>query len=478
MARTTEQIREAIKSSIEATDNRLDLKVGPLWDYLIAPVPSQLSSIESSIDTLKRYYSPNFSVIATASEARDFATNFGTGPSIGEFAKATVVYYRNSPPPSGRSYSIPIGSLVMTVDNTLVFRTTQTITMAGDYAATYFNPSSQRYEMSVLVEAVAPGVKYNIPSGHLKRMQPAVSGIDGVIQLTEAKGGTEPEDSLTVARRVQDKFKGLERNSFGGIQAKVKEFSPTIAGAVSIVKPTDRVEFRRLTSGPALDIYVQGVDNSQFLEEFLSIGGETFIPITINTTVTSILAVSVDGNVLSSGQWLFVPDTSLEYRFSSNASPKIVFITAPSDGSDPVSLEPNSLVEISGYKNNLLDGVQSLFSGDNGFFKTDVLVRSFIDLPIVVSLEIRINDGDPDNVRDQIVGMMVDFIEPIGIGIPEIILPDSVRNLLKTLPEVDSVKILEFRRKTGSIDTVETIVPLKNQIPVFDAVASNITVRL
>lgn len=478
MARSTEQIQESIKASIAAIDSRIDLKVGPLWDYLIAPIPPQLATIESAIDNLKRYYSPNFSIVATASEARDFAVNFGTGPSTGNFARSTVVYYRNSPPPMGKTYTVPIGSLVMTVDNTLVFRTTQTVTMAGDYAATYFNPSTQRYEMSVIVEAVAPGVNYNIPPDHLKRMQPVISGIDGVIQTSEAKGGTEPENSLEVARRVQDKFKGLERNSIGGIQTKIQEYSPTIAGAVVVVKPTDRIEFRRLTSGPALDVYVQGMDSAQFLEEYLSIGGETSVPILENATVTYVISVTVDGTVLSAGQWIFVPDTSLEYQGSTNASPKITFVTAPSDGSDPVTLEANSLVEISGYRNTLLDGVQTLFSGDNAFFKTDVLVRSFVDLYIVVSLEVRINSGDPDELRDQITAMVLDFIEPIGIGIPQILLPDSLRSLLRTLPEVEAVKVLEFRRKVGSIDTVETIVPLKNQIPRFDQIASNITVRL
>ena len=60
MARSTEQIEEALRADIEATDNRVDLKVGPLWDYLLAPVPPQLANIESSIEILKRYYSPNF----------------------------------------------------------------------------------------------------------------------------------------------------------------------------------------------------------------------------------------------------------------------------------------------------------------------------------------------------------------------------------------------------------------------------------
>ena len=143
MARTQEQISEALRASLLGIDNRLDLKVGPLWDYLIAPIPPQLALLESQIETLKRFYSPTFADVASAEEARSFAINFGTGPSSGDFARATVVFYRNSTPAKGLTYSVPIGTLVQTIDGTLVYRTTKSVVMSGDYAATYFNPATQ-----------------------------------------------------------------------------------------------------------------------------------------------------------------------------------------------------------------------------------------------------------------------------------------------------------------------------------------------
>ena len=258
MARSKEQVADSIRASINGIDNRLDLKVGPLWDYLIAPIPPELSAIESRIDTLKVYYSPNFANVATPSEARDFAVNFGTGPSIGNFAQAGIVFYKSSPPAAGLTYTVPIGALVQTIDGTLVYRTTQSATMSGDYAATYFNPSTQRYEVTVRVEAVAPGIKYNIPANHIKRMQANITGFDGIIQITDAVGGTEPEDSAEVARRVQEKFKGLEKNSMSGIVTTIKDAEPSYVRTVNVVRPTDRIEFRRLTIGPSLDVYAQG----------------------------------------------------------------------------------------------------------------------------------------------------------------------------------------------------------------------------
>jgi hypothetical protein len=470
MARSKEQIQNSLRTSIINTDNRLDLKVGPLWDYLIAPIPPELATIESQIETLKVYYSPSFATVATVQEARDFAVNFGTGPSIGNFAKTSVVFYRNSAPAAGLTYTVPIGSLVQTIDGNLVYRTLQDITMSGDYAATYFNPSTQRYEIYVTVEAVAPGVKYNIPANHIKRMQPAVSGFDGIVQVSDAAGGTEPEDSYDVAARVQSKFKGLERNSISGIMTMIKQTEPNYVTAVSVIKPTDRVEFRRLTSGPALDVCVQGTNYIVFSEDYLASGGELVVPITTNRTVVSITSVMVNGNYLDSAYWTFIPDATLEYQLSTRANP-VVQLTA--------ALTTNDLIEIVGTRNDLLNEMQALFTGDNAIFYTDILLRAFIDLPIVVSLEARITSGDPDEIRGQIMNYLTAYIQPTVGGIPTILIPERVRSLLReNIPEVDTVKILEFRRKLGSIDAVEIISPYKNQAPIFDTVAASITVRL
>jgi len=471
MARTKDQIADSIKASITGIDNRLDLKVGPLWDYLISPIPPELATLESQVEILKRYYSQNFSIVATPTEARNFAVNFGTGPSIGNFAKTVVVFYRNSAPSNGITYTVPIGALVQTIDGNLVFRTTQAATMSGDYAATYFNPSTQRYELSVPVEAVAPGIKYNIPANHIRKMQPAIGGFDGIIQYGAAVGGTEPEDSQAVAARVQEKFKGLERNSIGGITTLIKSAEPTLVGTVTVVKPTDRMEFRRLTSGPSLDVYAQGQNLVPFTEDYLAYGGEPTIPITVNRTAIGLSSLIINGTAIESTLWTFVPDTSLEYQYSTRANPKVQLDST-------ISLAANDLVEMTGTKNDLLDSLQAIFAGDNSLFYTDVLLRSFIELPIIVSLEARIITGDPDSIRGQIATVLTYFIEPLT-GIPTILIPDTIQGLLKqTIPEIDTIKILEFRRKYGSINAVETVAPYKNQVPIFDTVAASITVRL
>lgn len=468
MARSIQQIRESISGTLRSIDRRIDLKVGPTWDYLLAPVPYELSPIETEIARLFQYYSPNFASVCTPEEARDFSNNFGAGSSVGEYATATVVFFRNSPPPFGKTYTVPTGTLVMTVDNNVVFSTTQTTDMSGNFASMYYNPSTKRYEIKLPVQAVNAGTKYNIPKDHLKRMQPPIDGFDGVAQITDAEGGSEPETSVDVALRTQDKFKGLDINSIGGVAVQAASINPTQISQVTVVRPTDREEFRRLTAGPALDIYVLGSTTVPFVEEYLSLGGETVVPIITNKTATSITQVTVAGQVLTSDQWVLRLDDSLEYKLSTEAKSYIQLA---------FSLDVNVLVEFEGERNYLLDSVQTRFSKEATLFGTDILVRGYVDLPIVVSMEVKINSGDPDTTAEFITVILLSLIEP-SYGIPTYITPDMARDQIKaSIPQVESIKFLEFRRQYGSLASVETITPNKSQVPKYNTAASTITVR-
>jgi len=469
MARSLSQIRDSMKSTLRTFDPTIDLEVGPLYDYLIAPVPQALVSIENQVERLKRFYSTNFADVATPEEARDFANNFGTGPDPGGFARATVVFYRTSAPSLSQDSTVPVGALVGTADGTLVYRALQSVTLYGAFSSTNFNSSTNRYEVEVLVEAVAPGQRYNVPVGRINRIVTPVSGFEGVAQVNAAGGGTEPEDALTLAQRVQLKFKGLDRNSVNGLASLGKQAYSTLIRDIRVVRPTDRIEFRRLTSGPSLDIYVDGKLPQQFTEDYLATGGEKVVPIIANRTVTSVSNVTVNGESLSSTDWRFALDTSLEYQSSTRAN-SVIQLTTP--------LAANDLVEISGVRNDLLDRLQLLYLSEDSVFQTDILVRSYLDMPVVVGLEVRISSGEPDTVKRYIENYLSDYIDPQITAIPSLLLPDTIREQLRVLiPEIESVKIYEFRRKINSTDKVEIITPKKNQVPRFDSVASTITVR-
>ena len=287
MARSSTEISASIIATLRGLNKSLDLEVGPTYDYLIRPIPQELARTEQAVQNLEIFYSDQFATVATAEQIAQFATNFGLAADIGSFASTTVYYYRSSAPQPGNILTIPVGALVGTQDLSYIFRVTQEATMYGNYAATYYNPSANRYEIQVRVTAVGPGTVYNLPAGRLNKRLTNVVGFDGVVQRDAAYGGSDPEDSSQLAARMQAQFQALDRNSAGGLQMMAQNFNPTLVLATALIRPSDRREFRRLTDGPALDICIKGIFNEIYREEFLAVGGETTVPLANNRTATS-----------------------------------------------------------------------------------------------------------------------------------------------------------------------------------------------
>ena len=470
MARTEIDIANSIISTIQSINPTIDLLVGPVYDYLIRPLPKELASIEAEAEALKIYYSANFPNVATTQEVLDFANHFSIGPDVGGTARVSIIFYRNSAPLSGTDYTIAIGSLVATADSTLVYRTVETKTMYGDFAETYYNPTSNKFELEIMCEATGPGVIYNVPPGRITRPVTQATGFDGVDQRAQALGGSEPEDAQALASRVIAKFKGLNISSMSGIARIMKEVEPSAVLDIHIIRPTDRREFRRPTTGPALDICVSGMKQLEFSEEYLATGGESSI-ILATSTAMSIETVAQNGVTLTANtDFTYVPDSSPEYQLSTKASNRIEFTI-------PLSL--NDLLEIKGISNSLLGKLQAISGGDDALFQTNMLVRSFIDLPVVVGLEVRITPSveyDAQATEDQIAVLVQSYIE--SDIIPTVLTPEGFREYIRSsIPDVQSVRVFEFRRLKESIDTVEVIVPLKNQIPKYASSASSLIVR-
>ena len=473
MARSAVEIANSITTTLRGINPSIDLEVGPTYDYLIRPLPREMAQTEQAVSDLQVFYSDKFATVATPEQIAQFATHFGLAPDIGGFAATSVYLYRTSAPPVSSIFTVPVGTLVGTQDLSYIFRVTSEATMYGNFAATYYNPSSNRYEIQVLVQAVGPGTVYNLPSGRLTKLMTNVPGFDGITQRAAAYGGTEPENASQLASRMQAQFLAMDRNSAGGLQRLAQNFNPTQVLATALIRPSDRLEFRRLTDGPAIDLCIKGVVNQIYREDYLAVGGETTIPIVVNRTATSAGQVSQNGTVLAANLWMFVADQSPSVRGSTRAGP-VIELLAP--------LNANDIIAVTGIKNALLDQLQSLYvQGDNSLFNTDILVRGFIDLPIVVTMDIRVssspsNGGSVDGIQQVISSLLTNLIEPDTI--PTLLIPKTIESLVQALlPDIKSVTLTQFRRQYSSIDRVENIVPLKNEIPRYNATASAITVR-
>jgi len=471
MGRSQTDIEQSLKDSFAAINPSLDLVVGPTWDYTLAPIPKELALVEQAVTDLQVFYSPDFPSIATPVQAREMATSFGISVSIGERARGIVTFFRYTPPPSGASLRVSVGQLVGTRDLQFLFQTLESKTMLGNFAATYYNPETQRYEMSLLVQAVLPGSLYNLPAQRIDSLVSQTGDFNGVFQPADMDGGTEPETAKDLAERTIDQFKGVNLNSIIGLDTLAKRYKPTLVLDTHTIKPTDRKEFRRPTSGPAIDMCVLGSESLTFTEEYLAVGGETSIPL-VTSTATSVAQVQINNSLLDPTLWVFAPDTTPAYQGSTRATNRIEFY---------IPLVADDIVTVSGTQNFLLDQLQALVSPDeDAIFKTDALVRGFVNLPVTVGVTVRIHNTAVVNVANldaQLRLTVQDYIEQIPI--PSSLSANTLSDQIKaSLPNVQSINIYQMRRTTKSVATVETIQPLKNERPIFDEATSSLAIKV
>lgn len=140
----------------------------------------------------------------------------------------------------------------------------------ADNAESYYNPTSERYEVEAEVKAVLPGISGNVPS----RTITVVSGLDpslSVINETPTNYGSDEETNQQLGARIK-----LARSSYdsgtkpgylataygvaGVVEANVQE-----VGDPLMVRDWDEAEGRHI--GGKVDIYVRGTNITQRIDQ-------------------------------------------------------------------------------------------------------------------------------------------------------------------------------------------------------------------
>ena len=135
------------------------------------------------------------------------AANMGVTRATGTFARGEVTFYTKSAPSS--SISIPLGT---TVAGGAVFRTTSPATIPLENLASYYNPSTKEYSVTVGVRAVAPGSDSNVGAKQLSSTRLPID----VRNDAPTYGGTNAESNLDLAVRAQNKISSVDTGTERG----------------------------------------------------------------------------------------------------------------------------------------------------------------------------------------------------------------------------------------------------------------------
>ena len=455
MAKTAEDIKVALQESIQQTDKTLDVDQGPIPDIFINPQSGQLANASSDAESLRQLFTLQFETSATDEEIRKALANYGSTPGGGTKASHIQHFMRYTKPTV--DITIPAGTLVSNISGDLVYRVVSSGTILASLASSYYNSSRRTYEIGLLVEAVGIGEKYNLPENRVIFLTTPVLGIDSTENRSKSTGGMEAETKESQSSRLKNALLGINLGAPGGIQDVIKNKLPELVSDIAVIQPFEK-EFKRLTIGPALDIYCIGSNTQAFTQTYTASGGETQIPLA-KVPATNILSLTI--NSVTGVSYTLVPDTTFETGYSLQAVDYVMLST---------SLALGDIVVVQYEYNQMLENVYSVVfdSGNTYLFNTDILIRQPFYVPPVIGGQIQaLASYSVTEVEQNVLTFFAK--EFTFTTFTEIIYPEVIRQRVITeVSGVQNFKLTEFRRSTGSLSTLEPLQFARNEISVFD----------
>lgn len=137
------------------------------------------------------------------------AANFGKVRESGKYSVGEVRFYTSSTPT--QSIPIPLGTVV--TGGGIQFRTTRSVTMSVSQLASYWNPSTRQYSITVPVRSVSVGRVTNVGARQIN-----ASGVYGMSVINDAAtfGGTDEETNAQLAARSRSALASVDTGTTQG----------------------------------------------------------------------------------------------------------------------------------------------------------------------------------------------------------------------------------------------------------------------
>jgi hypothetical protein len=175
-----------------------------------------------------------------------------------------------------RNSTINSGAIVQTISDdttpTIQFRVSTDFTLNLDDLENFFNPLTQRYEVTLNVQAIEAGLNGNVDAG---KIQVVVSGIDsifGIINNNPTEFGQDLEPNSLLAQRALLAFVSVDVGTEGGYLATTLG-TPNVSRAKIISADEDLMmrdidPLRLIHTYGKVDIYIQGNITKTVTETF------------------------------------------------------------------------------------------------------------------------------------------------------------------------------------------------------------------
>jgi len=413
--------------------------------------------------------------IATATQAglEKWGSNLNKYQKPAIPAIGTVTFFSNTAPTT--NITISANTIVSTRSGVGVraqqFRTIRKVIMYTALAASYLNPTTGKYEISVDVEAMSPGITGIVGAYTIDSIQGTLTGINGVYNLTSTSGGEDFENTSAFSQRLAAAFAGTVLGTVDGYLTEV--LANENVTAVSIVSHGDTG--RELYN--AVDIYYKGSNLRYYTDVFNIPSGvsTTELVFTKQPVVSGSIQTLIYGATGSLigpvPTYSFVRDSSL-YGGSIYGQDKLVF-------NNPLEASLGTAYIIYTY-NVLSEELQNLFTKTNkDLLNVDVLIKAAAAILIDMDLDVTILTGfDSVLVTLDIQNAIALFLDSLDIG-EELQMADVAREVLN-IGGVDDILLpfATFRSSDSTIvpDSSNNLTIPANSYPVANTITINVVV--
>ena len=211
--------------------------------------------------------------------------------------------------PSGTTFS----TLSTASSPAVSFSTTATVTFSNSLAPSYYNPNTGFYEQTVGIMCQSIGTVGNVGANTITSLVGSGLGIDAVTNTTATSGGTNVEDNVTFAARIQIKLSGNNVGTPNGI-ISLMETNPNVIQA-RLVGPDDPA-MQRNQYGGAADVYIRGSIPITLTESFTYTTSGSQVYVMLNQPPFSVGLVT---GVHNGSPYTFVPGTDYNVVLNPNS---------------------------------------------------------------------------------------------------------------------------------------------------------------
>lgn len=205
------------------------------------------------------------SLINSAFDA--YASNFGVRRRAGTASAGEVLFLTTSRPKS--SIVIPLGTQVSGGSTT--FATTREATIPFNNVASFFNPISGTYQISVPVQATSTGSKTNVGVGQIRSVTSSLSTSLRVTNLAAMAGGQDAESNLALTARVQNRLASVDSGTERGYLQTAADVPGVVkANVIAAGNPLMQRDLNAAGEhkGGKVDIWVQGENIASVTDTF------------------------------------------------------------------------------------------------------------------------------------------------------------------------------------------------------------------